>query len=263
MIAPARGPGGDDRASDRDHPDRIEADHAPRATLSPVEIVSATCPYLESAGGGWRNATPSRDHRCAAVDPPTAQTIDKQRRHCLAPEHVDCTLFRAARAARATSLAGGADPALVDAADRRRRPLPRTAPILLEPPGLVDQVVRLQFDRGPGQLALIGLMIVAFVIVALTRLPAGPAAIAPSANPSFVAVASALPSPTPTLDPSPSASVAPSAAPEPSFRATYKVKKGDTLAGIAHKFNTSVTRIRNANGLKGSSIKIGQVLKIP
>ena len=43
-------------------------------------------------------------------------------------DHVECAMFRAARAARAATLAGSADPALVAAADLRRRPIARTAP---------------------------------------------------------------------------------------------------------------------------------------
>ena len=45
--------------------------------------------------------------------------------------------------------------------------------------------------------------------------------------------------------------------------AKYKVKPGDTLGGIAGKHGVSVTTIRKANGIKGSSIRAGQTLKIP
>jgi LysM repeat protein len=59
------------------------------------------------------------------------------------------------------------------------------------------------------------------------------------------------------------ASIAPSASAGPAVRATYTVKKGDTLLAIAQKFKTTAAKIRAANGLKSSSLKIGQVLKIP
>jgi LysM repeat protein len=241
-----------------------EPDHS-RPTPTAPDVVVGTCPYLTSAGGSWRLASPSRDHRCGAVDPPAAQPTDKQRRHCLSPDHLDCSIFRAARTARATSLAAGADPALVDAADRRRRPVARTAPILLEQPRLVDQAVRLKLDRAPGQAALIALMIVAFAIVALTRLSSGAApAPSPSARPSNAVVApSVRPSRTPlaTASPNPTGSAPASAA--PAFRTTYKVKKDDTLFGIATYFGTTEAKIRVLNGLKTSTLKIGQVLKIP
>jgi hypothetical protein len=196
--------------------------------------------------------------------PPVALPTDKQRRHCLSSDHVDCPTFRAARAARSASLAAGADPSLIEVADRRRRPLARTAPVVLEPAGLLDQAMRLQLDRAPGQVALVGLMIVAFAIVAIARFSAGTPAASPS--PSAVAVASPSPSRSAVLTFSPSvvpssSAVAPS--PSPSFRATYTVRKGDTLLAIAKRFNTTAAKIKAANGLKSNTLKIGQVLKIP
>ncbi len=43
----------------------------------------------------------------------------------------------------------------------------------------------------------------------------------------------------------------------------HKVRRGDTLGGIARKYGSSVSKIKRANGLKGSTIRIGQRLKIP
>ena len=43
----------------------------------------------------------------------------------------------------------------------------------------------------------------------------------------------------------------------------HKVRSGDTLSEIAQKYRTSVAKIKRANGLKGSMIRIGQTLKIP
>lgn len=45
--------------------------------------------------------------------------------------------------------------------------------------------------------------------------------------------------------------------------ATHSVAKGDTLSGIAHKYGTTVTAIKNANHLSGDVIRAGQKLKIP
>ena len=239
----------------------------PRPAPTAREAVDAVCPYLTSDGGAWRIASPSRDHRCGAVDPPVPQPTDKQRRHCLSEDHVACPLFVAARDARAATLASGSDPAFVTAADRRRRPLARTAPILLEPPRLVDQAIRLQLDRGLGQIALIALMIVAFAIVALTRLSAGAA---PPSSPSPGASAPAVVrTPTPRPSPTVAVSVAPSVAPSapasasPAAATTYKVKKGDTLVSIAGRFGTTAARLKTLNGLTSNTLKIGQVLKLP
>jgi hypothetical protein len=235
-----------------------------RPDLSARDAVGATCPYLSSSEGSWRAVNPSRDHRCEAMNPPMPQTTEKQRKHCLSTDHVECPTFLAARAARTATLAAGSDPALVDAADRRRRPLARTAPILLERPRLLDQVVRLQLDRAPGQLALIGLMVLAFAVVALTRLSAGGGQAGASTAPSAAALVGSpslrpTPTATPTIDPAASASVNPS----PSFSTTYKVKRGDTLAAIAGQFGTTAAKIKTLNGLKSNTLKVGQVLKIP
>jgi len=43
----------------------------------------------------------------------------------------------------------------------------------------------------------------------------------------------------------------------------YKVRRGDTLGKIAGKYRTSVSKIKRANGLKSSTIRVGQRLKIP
>jgi len=232
---------------------------------SAPEAVAAICPYLTSAGGSWRQSTPSREHRCDALEPPAPQSTEKQRRHCLSPDHVDCPIFRAARGARAATLVTHGDAAALEVVDAARRPIARTSPILLEQPSLVDQAVRLPFDRGGGQVALVGLMILAFAVVAITRLSAGTVAPAGSPNPSSIAAVSPVPSSTPTPTPSPSAEPSASAAAsaEPSVRTTYTVKKGDTLSVIARRFSTTAAAIRSLNHLTSSTLHVGQVLKIP
>ena len=269
----------------------MTAPHDVAATDRPVSVGSATttdaaarepiCPYLTSAGGAWRSVGVSRDHRCGALDPPAALSAETQRALCLSVEHASCQTFRAARAARAAVLAPGAHPGLIAARDAARRPLPRTAPVVLEPPRLIDHAARLPLDRAPGQLALVALMILAFAAVGFARLTAGDGSAGPSpaageASPS--ASASPTPRPTRRATPSPSAvaspSVDPSAAiaspspvaaatPAPSFR-TYTVRANDTLIGIASAYGSTVGAIRELNGLDTAAIlRIGQVLKIP
>jgi LysM repeat protein len=237
-----------------------------RERASAREVAAAICPYLASAGGSWRMTTPSSDHRCRALAPPAPQTPEKQRRHCLSAEHVHCSLFQAAREARVATLAGGSDPRRVLAGDEARRPLPHTAPILMEKPRLIDQVSRLQLDRTPGQLALIVLMVLAFAVVALSRLSTGSTPVE-SPGPSAIAIAPSpsvpTPAPRPSIEPSVTPSAAPSASPSPSYRTTYRVKKGDTLVGVAAKFKTTAAAIRRLNNLKTSTLHVGQVLKIP
>jgi LysM repeat protein len=250
----------------------VESSRAPAPVAEPDELdrpfVDDLCPYLVSKSGSWRSATANRSHRCAAVDPPGFLTTDKQRRLCLTADHAHCVMFRAARASRAAMLAPGLDPAVVAAADAARRPIGRTTAIVLEHPRLSAPVARWPIDRAISQVALVGLMILAFAAVAVARMsaPAGETALA---SPTAIAspTASPTPRPTPRPTPSPSASAPPSpsaaaATPQPSFR-TYKVKKGDTLIGIAATFRTTVRAIQDLNGMKGSGLKIGQVLKIP
>ena len=44
---------------------------------------------------------------------------------------------------------------------------------------------------------------------------------------------------------------------------TYIVKQGDTLYGISNQFGVSVTDLAELNGIKGSNLPVGTVLKIP
>ena len=44
----------------------------------------------------------------------------------------------------------------------------------------------------------------------------------------------------------------------------YKIKSGDSLYAIAKKNKTTVSKVRQANGMKkGETLKIGKVLKVP
>ena len=44
---------------------------------------------------------------------------------------------------------------------------------------------------------------------------------------------------------------------------TYTVKSGDTLYGIASKYNTTVDELKSLNNLESNTLSIGQTLKIP
>jgi LysM repeat protein len=236
--------------------------------------IQEICPYLTASSGSWRSAGPHRDHRCGAVDPPGLLSSEKQRRLCLSIEHGACPAFRAARASRAALLAPGLDASVVAMSDAARRPIARTAAVVLEHPRLSAPVARWPLDRAVPQVALVVLMLLAFVALAVARLSSSDAAVAPalsvSPSPSPTVSASATSAP-PTATPSvvasgsiaPSGPAVPTASADPAVRTTYKVKKGDTLIGIASKFGTTVTAIRRLNGMSNSSLKIGQVLKIP
>ena len=124
-----------------------------------------------------------------------------------------------------------------------------------------------------GGVALVGVAAAATAVAGgFSGAPGGPpgGTSQPSASPSATALptqstpaeptteptASAPPEPTPK----PSRSSRPTATPAPT---TYVVQEGDTLNGIAAAFGTTVEAIRQANGLAGDVINIGQVLIIP
>lgn len=81
-----------------------------------------------------------------------------------------------------------------------------------------------------------------------------PAASSPKPTPAKPAVAA-----TPTSKPA----VAITAKPKNKPPLRHTIKKGDTLWGLSRKYNTTVTAIQRANGLKGSNLKIGRTLLIP
>ena len=42
----------------------------------------------------------------------------------------------------------------------------------------------------------------------------------------------------------------------------YKVRKGDTLGGIADKYRTTVAQLRKLNGIKGNNIVAGKSIRV-
>ncbi|MBM4408542.1 MAG: LysM peptidoglycan-binding domain-containing protein [Chloroflexi bacterium] len=45
---------------------------------------------------------------------------------------------------------------------------------------------------------------------------------------------------------------------------TYKVKRGDTLSAIAHRFGTTVKVLQELNNIQDPQyIRVGQILKLP
>lgn len=233
------------------------------------------CPYLLTETG-WRAPTPTGEHRCTAVEPPARLASEKQARLCLVAEHSDCATYLAARVARAASgVPGGTT----------RRPIARTAPIVVE---RSRALLPVDLDAGArrwGQAGLVVLMLVALVAVVVARSGAGsspgavdgvggsPAATGPAApsssseaTPSDEATpgspAATPASPAPGATPTPGA--VESAGPSPSAGGTYTVRRGDTLSAIAVRFGTTVAALQRANGITDPSLlRVGQVLRIP
>jgi LysM repeat protein len=236
--------------------------------------LTAICPYLASADGSWRSTTAAREHRCGAVSPPALLAAEKQRRLCLTDDHLRCATYEAARAAR---------PIAQDRAATLPRPLARTTPVVLDHGRISITVPAFRSERLPAQAILVALLAIAFAAIVLARLTGGggsPAGLGAGASASARASAraSVISSPAASASSLPTQSIAPSAPvatprvskPPPTARPTakatrtYKVKAGDTLIGIAAKYKTTVAAIRKLNHLsKGSSLHVGQILKIP
>lgn len=232
---------------------------------------ASICPFLLSSDGTWRSANATRDHRCTAVTPALPLATEKQRRLCLTDQHLSCATYLAAGEARA---------AAVHRSSASRRPLARTTPVVLDQSRLSFVMPTTTAMPHLGQGALIGVLALAFGAVLLARLaigggasPAGAGASpTPTPTSTAAAVASATPEPTPISTPEASPSVAPTptlvpteVSPTPSEPpATYKVKSGDTLSGIAAKYATTVKVLVRLNGIKDpSKIHVGQILKLP
>jgi LysM repeat protein len=131
--------------------------------------------------------------------------------------------------------------------------------------------------KSGGSAALVGLMVVAFLVLVLARIQS-PGAPGVTPGPSLAAVAAATISPIATPDASPSGTV-PSPAPNGSGSSTaptdrppeataepkrYRVKSGDTLISIAARYDTTARKVMAANGISDPrALKVGQVLIIP
>jgi LysM repeat protein len=94
----------------------------------------------------------------------------------------------------------------------------------------------------------------------------GPAAteVAAAASISPTAATSAAPSTSPTADATPPAEATEEPAASASAKRTYTVKSGDTLSGIAAKYDVTWQEIAKANKIKSPYVIVrGQVLVIP
>lgn len=251
------------------------------------ELVRIACPYLVAADGRWRGVQPTRDHRCGATLPMAEPALTKQRETCLTGRHASCATYVAARNLELAVPSGPGG--------RGFWPEIRGTLVSLDPAR--GRIAGLPGPSGKagGQALLIGLMVLAFIVLVIARTtppssgssgPSFAAVIGASASidtstgpatsgPSGTAAASpswssqeptAVTSPAPSIAPSPTvlATVKPTAMPIPADAVRYRVKSGDTLSSIAAKFNTTVKKLKVANGIAvGNIIRVGQVLIIP
>ena len=236
------------------------------------------CPFLVAEGGGWRLDVPVRDHRCGAVTPPAALSLEKQQRLCLTDAHVACATYIASMSAR------GARLGIPSGVRATRWGLARTTTVIEDSGGVRARVLALLLDRRrwpaiPAVILVTTLVVLAFsglrgggATPVATSLPThpGPTSGSPVAAPTGAPVVSEkpagsdAPSTEPTTAPTaqPTAPVA-SSGPTATFR-TYEVKSGDSLSGIASAFGTTSRAIADLNGISvNGTLHIGQVVKIP
>ena len=269
----------------RTAPARVVRPGGSRERTSAPIALAAVCPFLSGPDGAYRGASPARDHRCGAVDPPERLPVEKQQQLCLRTKHFECPAFIAATAPGV---------ALTSA-----RPVPRSAPLVLEKAEPVVAFGGINLPARALQVGLAGLLVLVLAIVVLgTGGNRGPAAaVGATASPRSSTVASAssaaqrTPRPSPTqggASSDPIGSTARDASTEPTAGAgsspgasasatpagtpigpaasgrTYKVKKGDTLSEIAVRFGTTVKILQELNNIKDPRLlKVGQILKLP
>jgi LysM domain len=254
--------------------------------------VAAVCPYLIAADGRWRSASPAREHRCTAVSPPAVLAADKQRRLCLVADHVACATYQFATG-QGDLIGATEDPRPDRVAGSGGRTIVRTAPLVLDHNRLALVVPTITADRRMGQAALLGLMAVAFAAILFARLSgtgpsqtpglaggvsgatASPASVAspdasgaPAASDGGAPVRTLVPT---EVSPSPAPAASPAASGEPTTDppatdppTTYKVRRGDTLSGIAAEFGTTVAVLAELNDIDDPSrLRVGQVLDLP
>ena len=235
-----------------------------------------SCPYLTSASRAWVASGPSRDHRCEAVTPAAALTIEKQRRLCLTADHETCATYVAALEARQERIAGRGDSQIGWG-------WVRTTPVVDGSVGLGASVAALVAERRGWQVIPAVALVAALGALGLSNIGRGTGSASPGPSTPVVAVASptssmlsgapsapsspepsTLPSASPTpATPTATPSESPATTPLPSARTTYTVKLGDSLYSISRKFGVSVSALKTLNGLTSNTIHAGLVLKVP
>lgn len=103
------------------------------------------------------------------------------------------------------------------------------------------------------------------VVVASRYSSPEPAVVRQSAPVQRVVTTVAKPKPRPVVKPKPKPRPKPKAKPKPKPKPlrTHRVLKGDTLYSLSRRYGTTVSAIQKLNGLRGTVIKDGSVLKIP
>ena len=136
------------------------------------------CPFLLAEGGGWRLDVPSRDHRCAAVSPPAALSVEKQARLCLTAEHVNCATYLASLSARGSRIGSPS------AIRTTRWGLARTTTVIEDAGGLRARLLGLLLDRRRWPAIPAVILVTTLVVLAFSGLRGGGVTPVATASPS-------------------------------------------------------------------------------
>jgi LysM repeat protein len=231
-------------------------------------LLATTCPFFrrETADGtlGRPIEMPEPINRCAAYGEPRPQSLRQQELVCLSSRHVDCPRYLRAAAAAPRSTRRSAP----GARQLSRAILVAVAILVL------SATASFAFVLARGGLALrIGAGTTGAVEAATGKPGPTADAVAPSASPAPSAsgpdaTASAAPEATPAVTPAPAASDERYAllqpCPDKPDCYVYKVRRGDTLTGIAKFFGTTLATVRELNPwTKTKGIQAGQKLTLP
>lgn len=208
------------------------------------------CPFLRARDGAWRSASPVREHRCWAADPPSELPVLTQQRLCLMRGHDGCERFLHARELRSAALS-------------RERPGGGSRH---DPAGSRGRSSGGGGSRSGGVVAAIFSLIVAVPRLALASFGVALAAIV-----FLVVVGGGTPEPVPTgsapVSMAPVMTASPAsvdASPGADGLRRYRVRPGDTLRTIADRFGISVRQLRAVNELGDPPrLEPGDVVLVP
>jgi LysM repeat protein len=225
--------------------------------------LATTCPFFrrETADGtlGRPIEMPESINRCAAYGEPRPQSLRQQQLVCLSSRHVDCPRYLQAaapvsRAPRARTVPPAILAAIVilllSAAASFAFVLARGGLQLPEPSGATGDVA-----------GAVGTPLPTTLVVVATPAPTPAPTLTPTASPVATPVATSTPAATPPqndryalLEPCPD---------KPDCY-VYRVRRGDTLTGIAKFFGTTLDTVRELNPwTKTKGLQTGQQLIIP
>ena len=211
------------------------------------------CPFLRARDGSWRSASPVREHRCWATDPPSELPVLTQQRLCLVAEHDGCERFLHARELRSASLARDRSGGAVARSDSRSRPRSSRRAGGRVTTVAAGMTARLLAAPRLAIGAVVGAILVAVVALVVVG-GSGVRGPAPSDGPA-VSQAPGSQAVSPDVgDPSPG----------PDGLRRYRVRPGDTLRTIAERFGISVRQLRSVNDLGDPPrLEPGDIILVP